>query len=275
MKWYYVEENEKKGPFEEAGFLDLIETGTISSDTLVWNESMTEWQPYSEIKTDSVEIAPEKTDVMTSEKSVPKKPAKASSAPRSFCSMCGKSFLQENLIPFENKLICARCKPTFLQQIKENAEVTGKTILHYAGFWKRALAIILDAIVLYILSLVITIPLSFLAAPPPSYSSEGVSNSMGGFVGFQILITLLSFLIRMAYEVILTYKYEATLGKMALGIKVVRSDGSHITLGQSFGRYFSKIVSAIILYIGFIMAAFSDEKCALHDHMCNTRVIRK
>jgi len=268
MKWYYVEENEKKGPFEEEIFLELVTKGTITPETLVWNESMSDWKPYSEIKNTSFYSEENKTENRI----------ETSSAPRSICSMCGKSFLQEELISFENRLICAGCKPTFVQQIKENAEISGKTILHYVGFWKRALAFLLDGIILYILSLVVTIPLSLFANyRAVSYSDNPavMGRSLGVVFAVQMLSLFLTLLIRMTYEVVLTYKYEATLGKMALGIKVVRPDGSHITLGQSFGRFFSKIVSAIVLYIGFIMAAFSDEKCALHDYMCNTRVIRK
>jgi uncharacterized RDD family membrane protein YckC len=65
----------------------------------------------------------------------------------------------------------------------------------------------------------------------------------------------------------------ATLGKLALGLRVVRSDGESLGWGVSIGRYFMNIVSAIILAIGYIMAGFDPEKRALHDRVCDTRVI--
>ena len=65
-----------------------------------------------------------------------------------------------------------------------------------------------------------------------------------------------------------------TPGKMALDLKVVRPDGGPISLGRAVGRYFAKIVSGIILMIGYIMAGFDSEKRALHDMMCDTRVIK-
>jgi uncharacterized RDD family membrane protein YckC len=61
---------------------------------------------------------------------------------------------------------------------------------------------------------------------------------------------------------------------MALGLKLVRSDGERLSAGRIIGRYFSEWLSAIILCIGYIMVAFDEEKQALHDRICDTRVIR-
>jgi uncharacterized RDD family membrane protein YckC len=47
-----------------------------------------------------------------------------------------------------------------------------------------------------------------------------------------------------------------------------------VDLGRAFGRYFAKILSAIILGIGYIMVGFDSEKRGLHDMICDTRVIR-
>ncbi len=65
----------------------------------------------------------------------------------------------------------------------------------------------------------------------------------------------------------------ATPGKMAVGIKVVRGNGERLTLGRSIGRYFATILSSIILCIGYLMAAFTDRKQALHDMVCDTVVV--
>jgi uncharacterized RDD family membrane protein YckC len=67
----------------------------------------------------------------------------------------------------------------------------------------------------------------------------------------------------------------ATLGKMALGLQVVRSDGESLGWGVSIARYFMNFVSALILAIGDIMAGFDSEKRALHDRVCDTRVVYK
>ncbi len=60
---------------------------------------------------------------------------------------------------------------------------------------------------------------------------------------------------------------------MAIGIKVVRGNGERLTLGRSIGRYFATILSSIILCIGYLMAAFTDRKQALHDMVCDTVVV--
>ena len=60
-----------------------------------------------------------------------------------------------------------------------------------------------------------------------------------------------------------------------LGLKVIRSDGSGISFARGACRYLAQIVSALILLIGYIIAAFDVEKRALHDYLCDTRVVYK
>jgi uncharacterized RDD family membrane protein YckC len=67
-------------------------------------------------------------------------------------------------------------------------------------------------------------------------------------------------------------QYQATLGKRALGIVVTDLNGDRISFGKATGRYFGKSISSI-LYIGFIMAAFSDKRQGLHDIMAGTLVL--
>ena len=80
----------------------------------------------------------------------------------------------------------------------------------------------------------------------------------------------------MTYYFWFLVKKNATPGKMVCGLKVINADGTEeISVGKAIGRHFAKMLSGIILYIGYLMAAFDSEKRALHDHMCNTRVIWK
>jgi uncharacterized RDD family membrane protein YckC len=58
-------------------------------------------------------------------------------------------------------------------------------------------------------------------------------------------------------------------------LKIVVEDGSRINYLRAFGRHFAKWLSSMILLIGFIMAAFDDERRTLHDRICETRVVRK
>ncbi|GAC1442936.1 MAG: hypothetical protein NVSMB52_00700 [Chloroflexota bacterium] len=119
----------------------------------------------------------------------------------------------------------------------------------YAGFWKRFIAYLLDSILVAIVT-------GILLRAIPALSFSG------------ILIAWLYFAFMESSE------HQATLGKMALGIKVTDLDGSRISFGTASIRYFSKILSALILMIGFIMAAFTAKKQALHDMIANTLVVK-
>ena len=91
----------------------------------------------------------------------------------------------------------------------------------------------------------------------------------------RLTLFLVQVTIGVTYEVVFIGKFGATLGKMACQIKVVTAEGGRVSYLRAFGRYWAKIVSGIICAAGYIMAAFDDEKRALHDRICNTRVVFK
>lgn len=68
---------------------------------------------------------------------------------------------------------------------------------------------------------------------------------------------------------------QATLGKMALGIKVTDLDGEPVNFGRASGRHLGKIISSIILFIGYLIVPFTQKKQALHDMMAGCLVINK
>jgi uncharacterized RDD family membrane protein YckC len=94
-------------------------------------------------------------------------------------------------------------------------------------------------------------------------------------VGAVGLLGLVGMLLGCAYEAIFVAQMGATPGKMALGMKVVRPDGSRVDIGRAVGRYFAKLLSMMILCIGYIMIGFDPEKRGLHDMICDTRVVRQ
>jgi len=68
---------------------------------------------------------------------------------------------------------------------------------------------------------------------------------------------------------------QATVGKMALGLKVTDLQGQRVSLARATGRHFAKIISVMTLYIGYIMAGFTDRHQALHDMIAGTLVERR
>lgn len=146
--------------------------------------------------------------------------------------------------------------------------------MQYGGFWIRVVAYIIDAILLgivaYVLQTVtgINMGLSFSA-------NLGDMAAAGGESGASSLGTLISIVIGVAYFAGLeSSNWQATVGKKALGLVVTDAAGNRISFLRAVGRYFAKILSAIILLIGFIMVAFTDKKQGLHDMIAGTLVLK-
>lgn len=184
-----------------------------------------------------------------------------------YCSQCGQPKSEQELAHFGDILVCGSCKPAYAQGLGEG--VAARTAFHYAGFWIRFVAVVIDGLIVAFTSAALQAILL-----PGLRSSAGLSDRSLTvvLVGIAYMIGLL---IGVTYEGGFIYKFGATPGKMALGLKVVRPDGGPVSLGRAVGRYFAKILSAMILLIGYIMAGFDREKRALHDMIVDTRVIRK
>ena len=165
---------------------------------------------------------------------------------------------------FENERVCAECKPLYLQRLKEGVQPATKLV--YAGFGIRFGAWFVDALITYLFGLGVS--MLFGMAGATRARSFGAWNA--STCGLQLFLALAG----IAYDVLFVGALGATPGKLALRLRIVRPDGGRVTYGRAFGRYFAKIVSGLILFIGFIMAAFDEERRALHDRICDTRVIR-
>jgi len=80
-------------------------------------------------------------------------------------------------------------------------------------------------------------------------------------------------LIGFGYPIFFLGKWGQTLGKMALGIKVVTPTGEPITYGRAAGRVASEIITGFTFGIGYLMMLWDDEKRTLHDRIAGTRVV--
>lgn len=81
--------------------------------------------------------------------------------------------------------------------------------------------------------------------------------------------------IRLYYALMESSEKQATVGKLAMGIKVTDMQGNRLSFGQATGRHFAKIISGLTLLIGYIMAGFTEKKQALHDIIVNCLVVKK
>jgi uncharacterized RDD family membrane protein YckC len=149
----------------------------------------------------------------------------------------------------------------------------------YAGFWIRFVALLIDGIILGIVGFIVTFPLTLLGMGGASVLTRGGDDPSAALAALPAIMAtaglsgIIRLVLNLAYEVYFLTSKGATIGKMALGLKVIRTDGGPISMGLAVGRFFARFVSAIILCIGFIMAGFDPQKRALHDRICNTYVI--
>lgn len=144
--------------------------------------------------------------------------------------------------------------------------------VHYAGFWLRLVAAIIDGILIEL----IVVPVSFLLGMMIGITGSAAGMAAGGirltggFAGF-ILGTGASWLYSAYLE---SSSRQATVGKMALSLRVTDLEGRRLSFGRATARHFAKYVSALTLLIGYIMAGFTEKKQALHDILAGTLVVR-
>lgn len=179
------------------------------------------------------------------------------------CGVCGTSVASNLTTPLGGRIVCVNCKP---RVAREMAGAPATLRFRYAGFWIRFAASLIDGIVLggviFAIMFAVMLPILMNRGPEPG-------------IGFQLLMNVVIYGLQGLYYVLMHGLYGASLGKMAVGIKVIRPDGSPIGVPLAIGRYFAWILSGCIVYIGFIMAAFDEEKRSLHDRICDTRVVYK
>lgn len=118
----------------------------------------------------------------------------------------------------------------------------------HAGFWRRAAAYLIDSLILLLPSIVISlVPILGL-----------IVSLVGRWLYFALMESSPS---------------QATLGKRAMGLIVTSSNGQRIGFGQATGRYFGGAISTMVLYVGYMLAGWTQRKQALHDMMADTCVV--
>jgi len=150
-------------------------------------------------------------------------------------------------------------------------EIRETNLTNYAGFWRRLAALLIDL-------LIISVPVYFLATLFSSNPSESLGTNTTQEIEYQYfnIYNATSFLLNWLYFALLeSSAKQATWGKQAMGIKVVRIDGRQLTFLRASLRYFSKIISGVTVFVGYIMAAFTARKQALHDIIADTLVLKK
>lgn len=265
--WYYADaEQQRQGPLSAEEVAQRFHQGKLRLDTLVWRDGLAEWQPLRDF---TQELALHQAPVETFYTPVEARSSEARSTPQTDPFAAAPTGAFGTAAPAMPDSPYAPPRATL---VSGNAAVHGGEVV-YAGFWKRVAANVIDSIVVGIVGGIIGAIIGGVIG-----AVFGLNGGLGGggFLAIQLVTNLVSIAITAGYYAWFhSSANQATLGKMAIGIKVVRSDGEAISFARGIGRYFAFLLSSLILGIGLLMAAFTERKQGLHDMICDTLVVDK
>ena len=153
----------------------------------------------------------------------------------------------------------------------EPAAVEGS--LPYAGFWRRLAAFAIDLVLVLLGSLVVSLLIAVLLAIA-LFSTSGSAPTDAIIVQLASLAILLV-LTWLYFAGLESSAWQATVGKRMTGLMVTDLSGGRLGFWRSTARYFAKILSTLPILIGYLLAAFTPQKQALHDLIASTLVVRK
>lgn len=279
--WYYVDaQQQRHGPVDPGRVADLFRDGTLTRASLVWREGMQEW-------TSLINVAPELRLDMTPP---PPHVSEATDAP--------VTAMADEARPLTGRAVFTASEPTYAPAAAAIARphttvTTGDSPyaaphadigahayapaareghVVYAGFWKRVAACLIDGFAIGIPVAIIVTIVGGLLGWGSSFSGSLLGRSQFN-PGETVMSWVLSALVFAWFHS--SAGLLATPGKLAIGIKVVRTDGDRISFLRGFARYWAYMLSSLLLCIGLLMAAFTGRKQGLHDFMCDTLVVDK
>lgn len=185
-----------------------------------------------------------------------------------FCSKCGAANA-------DAARFCAGCGTGLTPVLAAGPAVV------YAGFWRRYFALLIDGIIATPVLVILLLPFGLTGALTAVIGKaiddpESIPVAMTGLWFFIVAAIVLSVLGNWLYHAAMeSSSFQATFGKKVLGMAVTDLNGQRITFSRATGRHFGKFLSGLIMNVGFIMAAFTEKKQALHDILADCLVIRK
>jgi uncharacterized RDD family membrane protein YckC len=150
--------------------------------------------------------------------------------------------------------------------------LTGITLQapEYAGFWLRLAASLIDGLLIIAVFFPLFFGIGFFGALSRRF------NYVEPDFGLAMLGNAPAIILQWLYYALLeSSSKQATIGKMAIGLKVTDLDGNRLSFGRATGRYFGRLLSGLILNIGFLLIAFNAKKQGLHDILAGTLVVKK
>jgi uncharacterized RDD family membrane protein YckC len=200
-----------------------------------------------------------------------------------YCSNCGQVFLVATAAraPILSASVAAPMEGG-AAAIRAYAGYAAVPRVEYAGFWLRFLAFLIDYVVMGIAFVLILIPLIFLTGlggfigaihPDEDFNDVGIFM----FIGLIFLAATVSLVFTWLYHALMeSSEWQATVGKKLLGLVVTDMAGQRVSFWRATARHFAKIITNMVpAFIGYILAAFTEKKQALHDMLAGCLVLRQ
>lgn len=257
--WYYSDSDRNRhGPVRAEDLAQLHEHGQLAPETLVWREGMGSWRPWREMIGEIVPGAG--------------RPAVAAAT---FATASADAAPEAAANPYAVAEPVSPYAPPRSTLAQDEEFVQGGEVV-YAGFWKRVAASVIDGFVIGMAGAVVQMILMMVFFGIGAGLSGDPSSMFesGGAIALLALVYLIPLAMQAVYfGMFHSSAKQATLGKMAIGIKVTDDDGHRISLARGIGRFFAYVVATLPLGIGVLMVAFTDRKRGLHDMMASTLVV--
>jgi len=194
------------------------------------------------------------------------------------CPYCGQH-LSVDVNCCGQEVLCPTCQKSFVIPPLARPDITVAHVsptspaVLYAGFWRRFAAAFIDAIILAVIGFIGGAIFGALLGGAMGAAGSDLQTIKAVCGGFGYIIGLvLNWLYFTLFE---SSSKQATWGKMAIGICVTNLDGQRLSFARANGRYWGKIISFLILCIGYLMVAFTQKKQGLHDIMAGCLVTKK
>ncbi|HYC93230.1 MAG TPA: RDD family protein [Thermoanaerobaculia bacterium] len=178
------------------------------------------------------------------------------------CARCGGTFCSNCLVGIGGQSYCAGCKT---EQLLDARSGVDRSRLNYTTVLKRFGGMLLDNLVLSVPNIIFIVIILVATGAFTDPDKAGLWIQLVNIPAIGLAIT---------YEALmLSLKNGQTLGKMAVGARVVRPDGSRISTGQAWGRAAMRTVLGCLVILDYLPALFTEEKTTLHDMIAGTRVV--
>lgn len=183
------------------------------------------------------------------------------------CERCAAMLCPDCFVVLRDRPYCAACKLELVRDLRSGI-VPGALALASTG--RRLLGVWVDGFVTTLAAYALLIPLMI---PLVALATPGKEPGP-----MQLVLTVLMYPILLGvplvYEALMLKRNGQTLGKMALGVRVVTPEGQPIGPGQAWARSAIKVILGSCLGVDYLPAFFTRERTCFHDMIARTRVVR-